>query len=170
MNVTDCHARNWGGSFYPAPKTGDIEFVRIRVVGCTADLGAAVFCVAGGPGSNMTTSVTDSAFYNCSALSSNAGFAYVFQNADFVMSSSLISGCTSTTEGGALFATSARLRWRLQPPRSPGPLIFLCTLFPFLFERAVGAGLTMCGSCTALRALGVPLSRVKATPFLNVLM
>ena len=43
-----------------------------------------------------------------------------------------------------------------------------CALF--LFERAVGAGLTMCGSCTALRALGGPLSRVKATPFLNVPM
>ena len=125
VNVTDCHARNWAGAFYPAPKTGNIEFVRIRVVGCTADLGAAALCVAGGPGSNMTTSVTDSAFYNCSALSSHAGFAYVFENADFVMSSSLISGCTSTTEGGALFATSARLRWRLAATPQPRQSIHL---------------------------------------------
>jgi len=133
VNVTDCHARNWAGAFYPAPKTGNIEFVRIRVVGCTADFGAAALCVAGGTGgaggtgSNMTTSITDSAFYNCTALSNNAGFAYVFQDADFVMSNSLISGCTSPTKGGALFATSARLRCGTYQPTHLPKRSFLST-------------------------------------------
>ena len=133
VNVTDCHARNWAGAFYPAPKTGNIEFVRIRVVGCTADFGAAALCVAGGTGgaggtgSNMTTSITDSAFYNCTALSNNAGFAYVFQNADFVMSNSIVSGCTSPTKGGALFATSARLRCGTYQPTHLPKRSFLST-------------------------------------------
>ena len=53
------------------------------------------------------------------------------------MGNSVISGCTSTAGGGALYATKARLRWRLAA-RSPHIFLNVLSFFvdTFLFERA----------------------------------